>query len=220
MEHGVLRVSETVEVEIEASRAFILLSVTSDKLAFGNAAMAASEDLKAVIEKISQISESLEVETESVSTESSTTMFGKNSAATYVIKLTVHELDKLGAILGICSTGNKIRVNSILWHYDDAEEKLALIQEAVRKAKHKAEQMMAVIGYGVVGIRSCSDSYRMPAVGEIVLSSASAESHSVPLTRTRKMAASPKVDIGTQFKSKQKISATFTAEFLVQEKEG
>ena len=54
-------------------------------------------------------------------------------------------------------------VKSLRWEYDDDAEKLHLIEDAVKKAKHKAEQMMEVIGYTVVGIRSCSDSYKMPS---------------------------------------------------------
>lgn len=63
-------------------------------------------------------------------------------------------------------------VRSFFWDYDDEVVKLQLIRAAVRKAKVKAEQMMDAIGYTVVGLHSCSDSYVMPNVGEIILSDA------------------------------------------------
>ncbi|MEO1402475.1 MAG: hypothetical protein AAFV72_14700 [Cyanobacteria bacterium J06635_1] len=43
MKHGILRVSETATSEIEAARAFVIVNVTSQKVAFGNAALTASE---------------------------------------------------------------------------------------------------------------------------------------------------------------------------------
>lgn len=219
MKQGILRVSETAEADIEAVKAFVMVRAESEKLAFGNAAVTASEDLKAAIDNIQQVSQSVEIETESVSTQNSASMFGKNSVATYAVKLIVSEIDKLGSILGILSEGKKLSVTSVLWDYDKEAEKLRLIKDAMRKAKHKADEMMAVVDYQVVGIRSCSDSYRMPTVGESVLNTPSAvRSASSTLKRARQEAPTPTVDIGVQFKSKQKVSATCTVEFLVSPK--
>lgn len=215
MEHGVLKVKESAEMEIEASRAFVMVEVNSTKIAFGNAALSASDDLKGVIDKIKRIDDSVEVETESVSTSSTAGFFGKNSTATYTIKLTVSNLDKLGQVLGACADGKNISVNSVKWDYDEDEPKLELVKKAVKKAKHKAVEMMSVIDYEVVGIRSCSDSYQMPQVSEIHLRA--------PMPAQAKMmarSAAPAVDFGAEFKSKKKISAMCNVEFLVKEKGG
>ncbi len=217
MEHGILRVSETAETEIEAKKAFVVINVTSEKLLFGNAAITASDDLKTVIDKTKAISETVEVETESVAIETNSNIFGKNSAATYTVKLIVNELDKLGSILGICSEGKRIKIRSVIWDYDDEEEKLSLIKEAVKKAKNKADQMMETIGYSVTGIRSCSDSYKMPNIGEVVLNELSAKAESRATLRAKNV-GNPVVNIGTEFKSKKQIAATCTVEFLIQEK--
>jgi len=216
MEHGVLRVSETATGETSATKAVILLSVKSETLIFGNAAVAASEDLKVAIDSIKSIDDAVEVETVSVSTESSTGVFGKNSTALYTIKLTVADFTKLGTILGICSDGKKISIKSLKWEYDNETEKLRLIKDAVKKAKHKADMMMDVIGYSVVGIRACSDSYKMPAIGEMIISKPIGGESSLKRTRSRP-AASSGLDIGVQFQNKKEISATCTVEFLVKE---
>jgi hypothetical protein len=85
----------------------------------------------------------------------------------------------------------------------------------VEKAKRKADQMMEVIGYTVTGIRSCSDSYAIPNIGEIVINAAgAADAEGMSMLRSRKM--SPGLDVGTQFKSKKEISATCTMEFLIE----
>ncbi|MEL6553071.1 MAG: SIMPL domain-containing protein [Cyanobacteria bacterium J06621_11] len=217
MEHGVLRVSETAMADIEATKAIVRLRVDSENLVFGNAAMSASAELKTAVEKIKAVSETVEIETESVATESSSGVFGKNSTAVYIVKLTVDDLGQLGAILGICSEGKKISMRSVAWDYDDDDERLRLIKAAVKKAKHKAEQMMAVIGYRVVGIRSCSDSYKMPNVGEIILNQPGATPAAKKMRARSAVASSPVVNIGTQFRHKKEISATCTVEFLVEE---
>lgn len=219
MDYGILRVSETEKTEIEAARAFVRIGVASEKIMFGNAAMAASEDLKAVISKLKTVSENLEIDTEAVSIASNSGIFGKNSLAHYTIKLTVKDLSVLGAILGICSEGKKIIVNSLTWDYDEDEAKLKLIKSALRKAKKKADEMMAEIGYTVIGIRSCSDSYQTPNIGEIIIGGPNAfQVDEIGLERGRARAAMRSVDIGTQFKSRKEISATCTIEFLVREK--
>ncbi|CAN1213459.1 SIMPL domain-containing protein [Tumidithrix helvetica PCC 7403] len=208
MEHGVLRISETVTTEIEAVRAFVIVHVTSEKVIFGNAAIAASEDLKTAIERIKKVCESIEIDTESVSFQSNSGIFGKNSTAEYTVKLRVDALEKLGEILGICAEGKKITIRSLVWDYDEEQRKLDSIVQAMQKAKNKADRMMEAIGYSVVGIRSCSDSYSLPAIGEIFFGTQSAPEHA--MTRAKKA-----VDFGTQIKSKKQISATCSVEFLV-----
>jgi uncharacterized protein DUF541 len=215
MDYGILRVCETETTEIEAARAFVMINVASEKIIFGNAAIAASEDLKSVITKVMAVSEGVEVETDSVSVATNSGIFSKNSTANYTVRLTVNDLNALGAILGICSEGKKLSVRSVTWDYDEDEAKLGLIKSAVRKAKKKADEMMAEIGYTVAGIRSCSDSYQTPNIGEIIISRQNSLADEMGVDRAR--SAMRSVDFGTQFKSKKQISATCTIEFLVRE---
>ncbi len=213
MEYGVLKVQESAEMEIDASRAFVMIQVKSEKVAFGNAALSASAEIKSIIEKIKRVDDSVEVDTESVSTESGSGLLGKNSSAVYTLKLTVSAFDKLGQILGICSEGKNITVRSVRWDYDEDEPKLELIKQAMKKAKHKADEMMSVIDYEVVGIRSVSDSYQMPQHREMVLNAMP-----VMASMKRSKSVAPNVDIGTEFKSKKNISAMCHVEFLVSAK--
>jgi hypothetical protein len=216
-DYGVLRVSESETAEIEAARAFVMINVASERILFGNAAIAASEDLRSAVDKIKAVSEDVEVDTEAVSLATNSGLLSKNSTANYTIRLTVNDLNALGAILGICSEGKKISVRSVIWDYEEDEAKLSLIKSAIRKAKRKADEMMAEIGYSIVSIRSCSDSYQTPNIGEIIISrpDASRFDDTIESARMRVGAASQAVDFGAQFKSKKQISATCTIEFLV-----
>ena len=54
MEHGVLRVSETAIGSLQASRALVMLGAQSETLVFGNAAVSASQALKAAIDSVSR----------------------------------------------------------------------------------------------------------------------------------------------------------------------
>jgi Protein of unknown function (DUF541) len=220
MEYGILRVSETETCEIEAARALVVINVAGEKILFGNAAVTASEDLKAVIDKVKTVSEDVRIDTESVAVATSSGIFGKNSAASYTVKLTVNDLTALGAILGICSEGKKVHVRYVSWEYEEDEAKLDLIKRAIRKAKQKADEMMEEIGYCITGIRSCSDSYQVPNISEIVISGpgASGFDEAIGAARGRMASAKSSIDFGTQFKSKKQISATCTVEFLVKEK--
>ena len=215
MEAGVLRVSETVKGEVEAAKAIVRLKVKSEKLVFGNAAVTASEELRGAVEQIRAVNDSVEVETESVATESSVGVFGKNAIATYTVKLTVADLTALGPILGICSTVKTLSVSSIDWHYEEDEEKLRLIKAAAAKAKHKAEEMVAVLGYQIVGIRACSDSYQVPTVGGVKPAQPGVGSELRTMKTRSRVASSPVVDIGAQFQHKKQIAATCSIEFFV-----
>ena len=216
LDYGVLRVSETETAEIEAARAFVMINVASEKVLFGNAAIAASEDLKSIVAKIKTASENVEVDTEAVSLATNSGILSKNSTANYTIRLTVNDLNALGAILGICSEGKKMSVLSVIWDYEEDEAKLSLIKSAIRKAKRKADEMMAEIGYSIIGIRSCSDSYQTPNIGEIIISGPGATGYVDTMESPRRRAGAA-VDFGAQFKSKKRISATCTVEFLVRE---
>ena len=215
MEARVLRVSETVRGTVEADKAIIWLKVISKKLIFGSAAMAASEELKLAVEQSRSVSDSVEDETESVATHSSDGLFGKSAVATYTVKLTVNDLTALGAVLGICSAGRTLSVSSINWHYEEDEEKLRLIKAATAKAKYKAEQMVAVLGYQIVGIRACSDSYQVPTMNEVKLSRMDLGAVSSAVKTRSRTVSSPVVDIGAQFQHKKKITATCSIEFWV-----
>lgn len=219
MDYGVLRICETEKSEIEAVRTFVTLNATSEKILFGNAAVTASEDLKSILEKVKKVSEDVDIQTEAMSVTTNSGIFGKNSTANYTIKLTVNDLNALGAILGICSEGKRVSVRSVSWDYDEEEEKLNLVKKALRKAKRKAEAMMEEIGYSVIGIRSCSDSYITPNIGEIILSGSndSLADEARP-SMARRRAPATTVDFGTEFRSKKQISATCTVEFLVRAK--
>jgi len=216
LDYGVLRVSETETVEIEAARAFVMINVASEKVFFGNAAIEASEDLKSIVAKIKTVSEDVEVDTEAVSLATNSGILSKNSTANYTIRLTVNDLNALGAILGICSEGKKMSVMSVIWDYEEDEAKLSLIKSAIRKAKRKADEMMAEIGYSIIGVRSCSDSYQTPNIGEIIISGPDAPRFGASMESARRRGG-PAVDFGAQFKSKKQISATCTIEFLVRE---
>jgi len=221
MDYGILRVSETEKSEIEAVGAIVTINASSEKILFGNAAVTASEDLKTILEKVKQVSEDVDIHTEAMSVATHSGILGKNSTATYTVKLTVNDLNALGAILGICSEGKKISIQSVRWEYDEDAEKLNLIKRALRKAKKKAEEMMEEIGYSVTGIRSCSDSYITPNIGEIILSGSNDSlSDGAMLSMSRRRSQTPTVDIGAEFKSKKQISATCTVEFLVRAKSG
>jgi hypothetical protein len=218
MDYGILRVCETETTEIEAARAFVMINVASEKMVFGNAAIAASEELKSVITKVKLVSEDVEVDTEAVAVGTNSGIFSKNSSANYTVKLTVNDINALGAILGICSEGKKLSVRSVTWGYEEDEAKLSLIKSAIRKAKRKADEMMAEIGYSVIGIRSCSDSYQAPNIGEIIISAPNAHMFD-EMGVDRARSAMRTVDFGTQFKSKKQITATCTIEFLVRGKQ-
>lgn len=217
MDHGILRVSETTTAPIEAARAFVRVQATSDKLVFGNAAISASEDLKGAIEEIKRIGGEVQIDTESVSVQTSSGLFTKSSAAHYTVKLTIADLSVLGAILGVCSAGKNLRVQSVVWDYDEEPVKLSLIKKAVQAAKAKADAMMEVIGYAVSGIRSCSDSYDIPHLQEITINAPGADRvEGMGMMRSRQLNTA--VDLGTEFKSTKTISATCTIEFLIQAK--
>jgi hypothetical protein len=216
MDYGILRICETEKSEIEAVRAFVTINAKSEKILFGNAAVTASEDLKSILEKVKQVTENIGIHTEAMSVSSNAGILGKNSTANYSIKLTINDLNSLGAILGICSEGKKISIRSVSWDYDEDAEKLNLIKKALRKAKHKAEAMMEEIGYSVIGIRSCSDSYVTPNIGEVIISGSNDSfSDEATPSMVRRRSPAPTVDFGAEFKSKKQISATCVVEFLV-----
>lgn len=214
MEHGILRISETRAREIKANEAFITLVVASDKIIFGNAALTASQNIEPVVKFITTTDPAAQVDTQAVQIVSSSGLFSKGSRAIYTLKVSTKRLEKLGDMLGRCSETKDLTVRSISWGYDDEAAKQELILEAVRVAKTKAEQMMAAIGYRVSGIRSCSDSYEVPNIGEIVVTAADFAAGG-EVRKSRRIATPGSVSMGTDFSSTKEVSATCTIEFII-----
>jgi hypothetical protein len=82
------------------------------------------------------------------------------------------------------------------------------------KAKKKADAMMAVVGYRVVGIRACSDSYEIPKVN-ITFRTPISDLGEVVSLKARSWKAGPNIDIGTEIKGKKEITAIASVEFTI-----
>jgi len=217
MEQGILKVTERELSEVEAHTVKIGITVEGENFLYGNAAFDKCEEVKETVEKLKELEPEISIYVKSVYVKSESGWFSKSSKGIYRLEVIPTDLSKINEILGIILDMKNVNMNSLEWVFNDDEIKIELIKKAMIKAKAKAEAMTDVVGYKIVGIRSCSDSYEIPNVN-VTLRSSSDEFHDEMrvLKRTRSRAsAKPTADIGTEMKGKKEITAIASVEFII-----
>jgi len=211
---GNIRISETQETEINANAAKLHISITGENFVYGNAALEKSVEVKNLVEDLKKLGltdENFAVKSVSVKTE--TGFFAKSSKGIYQIAVHVKDLSLLSNVLGVVAGQKNANLISLEWIFDEDESRLELARQVLIKAKRKADLMAEAVGYTIVGIKNCSDSYVSPP-----------ETHNVNFGVAPPMMARARfseaesyapADIGTQFRGEKKISAQVTVDFIV-----
>ncbi len=214
MEQGILRIREQELGEVEAHSVKIGVTIEGETLLYGNAAMEKCEEVKRAVEKLKAIEPEVGIYVKSVQVKSESGWFSKSSKGVYRLEIMLKNLGKINEILGIVMDMKNVDLELLEWVFDEDDVKMELIKKAMAKAKKKADDMMAVVGYRVVGIRACSDSYEIPNVNITLRSPISDLSKAASLgARSRK--AGPTMDLGTEMKGKNEITAIASVEFII-----
>jgi hypothetical protein len=215
---GILKVTETAKQDIEAIAAYLHMAVEGESFIYGNAALQKCKEIKTLVEHLKSIGiDDADIVVVGVKVAVTSGLFGKNSKATYRLRVYIQDLAKLPEALGAISAAKNISLEQLQWKYDDEAAVAALTNLAVQKAHQKAVGMMQSIGYQILGIRACADSVDLPKTNlDLHLYAAEpAGELAVMQMRRRSSTSTMPTDIGTEFKSTKEIKVTVSAEFWV-----
>jgi hypothetical protein len=217
MNHGTIRVTEEAKTTIDASSVKLHIAIEGDNFIFGNAAIEKCSDVKTAVVKIQSIDENATISVDAVLIRSDTGWFTKATKGSYKLTVRLLDLAKINDMLGALMELKNVSLESIEWEYKDFNEKIAMSKEAARKCQDKAEAVITGLGKRLIGIHSCSDSYEL-SEDDGIHNPCGGSSISSERKTFRRAVASP-VDFGTSVRGKKDITAVFTIEYYIDNKE-
>jgi len=215
MEPGILKVTEKVTKELEAIGLKLHITVAGEKLIYGNAALEKCSEVKQVVDDVRKVNAAAEIVTKGVYIKSETGWFTKSSRGVYQIEVRLNALANVNETLGAIIDARNVELRSFEWIFDDESVKMALIKQAMKKAKEKAESMVGEIGYKIIGIRSCSDSYEIPNVNVTMRRGSEIDEMGLRVRSSARNTMPTVADFGTELRGKKEVSAVIAAEFLI-----
>lgn len=206
---GIIKINETAEKYIQAVSAKLHLQIEGENFFYGNAALEKSAEVKSLVESLKEIGVAPEnVMIKDVSLQTDTGIFSKSSKATYKIAVNIKDLGLMSEALGAITGQKNCQLMTTEWIFDEDEAHLELAREALVKAKRKADSMAEAVGYKIVGIKECSDTYRE-------LPKEQFGGFAPQAARGRADSFAP-ANIGTEFRSENKVSAQVFVEFIIE----
>lgn len=211
---GIIKISETAEKYIQAVSAKLHLQIEGENFFYGNAALEKSVEVKNLVESLNQIGVTAEnILIKDVSLQTDSGIFSKSSKATYKIAVLIKDLRLMSEALGVITSQKNCQLVSTEWWFDEDEVRIELAREALIKAKRKADSMAEAVGYKIVGIKECVDSYKelpkQPLSYQMM----------APQSKARGGFSFGSADIGTEFQNENKVSAQVFVEFIIEKDE-
>jgi uncharacterized protein YggE len=206
-ERGVIRVSATERGEVRAHAARIHVTVESERLAFGNAALEASRELADLVRRLRELGVGEDATSvRGVHSSTKSGLLSKETRTVYTIVVRVDDLARLGEYLGAISVHKSAVSSRVEWLYDEHAASAAGAAAALRVAEAKAQVMARAVGCDLAGLKSASDTWSMPEVPPAPLLAAA------PAQARGEEGA---LDIGMDFTSTREIVCTVTADFWI-----
>jgi uncharacterized protein YggE len=187
LEHGVLRVTATETLDVEATRAKLHVSRLK--------ALGLTDE---------------DVQVSGVQAKVNQGVLIKGSRAVFRLALTVRDLGKIPDYLGAITGVKHAELERLEWVFDDEAAQLELSARATKKALEKATVMANAVSHEIAGILAISDSSKMPEVKDMNFGGQDFMGQELARASRER-----RVDIGTEFKASREISAVVTVDFVI-----
>jgi uncharacterized protein YggE len=212
---GVLRVTATDNAEIDAAFAKLHVRVEGEHFLTGNAVLSRAKEVKQLIEELKRLGiAQSDVQVTGVEAHVKQGLIAKGTKAVFILCICVRQLEQIGDVVGVFSAVKQAELTRLEWVYDEEVIAAQLAANAMKKALAKANLMLAGIQYQVTGIRAASDSFNMPHMQDVMVAAVDSA-----MPRSRLMSAAESMPLGTEFRSRQSVSATVHVEFLIAPKQ-
>ena len=141
--------------EIHASHADLMVMVKGSSVFSSNEAMKKAKEVSQLVEALTTFGLSPgEIQLEGIFAETSNDTFLKSSSATYHLKSNCKKLEQLADLLAIVTSQRNTTLEYIDWKYDDDTTHQRILEQAIEKAKIKAQKVSAALGVSLLGIYS------------------------------------------------------------------
>ncbi len=211
IENGILRVTATETLDVEATRAKLHIRVDGETFAFGNAALQRSREVAELVSRLKALGVTDgDIRVKGVNAKMQQGTFMKGTRVSFNLVININALEMLPDVLGAITTAKHAELEQLEWVFEDEAARLALSAEAMKKAMAKATLMVNAVGYEIAGIRAVSDSSTMPETRGVAFGG------DWMMEEQQRAATRKRVDVGTEFKASREISAMVTVDFVIQ----
>lgn len=148
-----IKVSASHREEIFADRADLFVTVRGSSLVSGDEAIRKAREVSQLVEALTDYGLSPEaIQLQGVRIESSSGALLKSSSATYRLKVKCEKLDQIAELLDILASQKNAALERIQWKYPEEAARQRALEEALGKARSKADRLAASLGVKLLGV--------------------------------------------------------------------
>ena len=148
-----IKISASHREEIFADRADLFVNVRGSSLVSGDQARKKAKEVNQLVEALEQAGLKEEaVHLQGVHIETSSGTLLKSSSATYRLKVQCEKLDQLAELLDIIASQKNATLERIQWKYPEEIARERAMENALGKAKTKAEKIAGSLGVKLLGV--------------------------------------------------------------------
>lgn len=155
-----LTVRTSAEEEVLADKADLMVTIRGASLVTGNAALNKAREVRQLVEELARVGVTeAEIRLLSVTAETSTSVIGKSSAASYKLRVRCTKLDDLAEVLGVITSQKNTQLASMEWGYPELDPiRDRLLQASLARALAKAQLMAAALSSRIDRVHAVTDS--------------------------------------------------------------
>lgn len=153
--------------ELNADRADLYVTIKGRSLFTGQEALKKAGEVRELVEGLTDFGlQEEDILIQSIQADVSTGVIGKQSSATYRLRIRCRKLGELADILGIITSQKNTTLDRIAWRYSEYEEfKMTLLEQCLSKSMQKAERVAVALGVDLLGIYEFYEEVRDPESG-------------------------------------------------------
>lgn len=145
--------------DLPADGADLVVSVEGTSFFTGRAALSKAREVRALVEALGGIGvDESQIGLRQVRAKVSTGFLGKSSAATYVLRIVLPDLDRIADALDAITSQKNTDLREIIWRYPDHEAaRQRWLAAAIRAARARADAAAEALGVKIVGVHRCTE---------------------------------------------------------------
>ncbi len=148
-----IKISTSHKEEIFATHADLHVTVRGSSIVSGAEAMKKAKEVTLLLEALSRLGIKDEAfSLQGVHIEGASGMLLKSSSAAYRLKIRCDDLNQLAEMLDVISSQKNATLERIEWKYSEDEARERGLNEALEKAKAKAQKVAAFLNVKLLGV--------------------------------------------------------------------
>jgi uncharacterized protein YggE len=194
--------------EIQAINADLIVTVKGSSLVSGDEALKKAKEVSQLVEALTTFGLGDDmINLQGIHAEASSGKFLKSSNATYRLKIRCERLEQLTDLLGIITSQKNTTLEYIDWKYSDDDARERVLEQAITKAKEKAQKVSTILGVSILGIYSFHEDNLSD--GEVRME------YGIAQRKAPALGASPSMDLGLDIHHSKTIKINVNIEYRV-----